>query len=142
MEEAKKFSIQDNRLDEFYAQIFDSNVFIDLENVVQIVLILSYNNACVESGFSVNDGIMVENMLESTVVAQHLIYEGMEMAGGVKKVEVIPEMVAKLKAAHRTMEAAEKDTDKETSKAQKKRIGKRKSMLSLNNVVAAKKKAL
>ena len=142
MEEAKKFSIQDNRLDEFYAQIFDSNVFIDLENVVQIVLILSYNNACVESGFSVNDGIMVENMLESTLVAQHLIYEGMERAGGVKKVEVIPEMVAKLKAAHRTMEAAEKDTDKETSKAQKKRIGKRKSMLSLNNVVAAKKKAL
>ena len=58
MEEAKKFSIQDNRLDEFYAQIFDSNVFIDLENVVQTVLILSYNNACVESGFSVNDGIM------------------------------------------------------------------------------------
>ena len=81
-------------------------------------------------------------MLELTVVAQHLVYEGTERAGGVKKVEVIPEMVAKLKAAHRRMEAAEKDADKETSKAQKKRIGKRKSMLSLNNVVAAKKKAL
>ena len=142
MEEAKKFSIQDDRLDDFYPQIFDSNVLIGLENVVQIVLILSHSNAFVESGFSVNGGIMVENILESTVVAQHLVYEGTERAGGVKKVEVIPEMIAKVKVAHRTMKAAEKDADKETSKAQKKRIGKRKLLLSLNNVNAAKKKAL
>ena len=51
-------------------------------------------------------------------------------------------MVAKVKAAPRTMQAAKKDADKETSEAQKKRIEKRKLQLSLNNVVAAKKKAL
>ena len=33
LKRAKKFSIQDNRLDDFYARIFDFNVFIDLENV-------------------------------------------------------------------------------------------------------------
>ena len=48
LEETKMFSIQDDRLDDFYAQIFYSNVFIELENVVRIVLILSHGNACVE----------------------------------------------------------------------------------------------
>ena len=108
LKEAKKFSIQDDRLDDFYARIFDSSVFIDLENVVRIVLILSHVNARVEIGFSVNGDILVENMLKSTVVAQHLVYEGIERAGGVTKVEVTPEMVAKVKAAHRTMQAAKK----------------------------------
>ena len=108
------FSIQDDRLDDFYARIFDSNVFIDLEN------------ACVESGFSVHGDILVENMLESTVVAQRLVYERIERAGGVTKVEVTPELVAKVKAAIRTMQAAKKDADKETSEAQKKRTEKRK----------------
>ena len=58
------------------------------------------------------------------------------------KVEVTPEMVAKVKAAHRTMPAAKKDVDKETNETQKKRIEKRKLQLSLNIIVAAKKKAL
>ena len=55
--------------------------------------------------------------------------------------EVTPEMVAKVKATHRTMPAAKKDVDKETNEAQKKRIEKRKLQLSLNIIVAAKKKA-
>ena len=50
-------------------------------------------------------------------------------------------MVTKVKAAHRIMQAAKKDADKETSEAQKKRIEKRKLQLSLN-VVDANKKAL
>ena len=58
------------------------------------------------------------------------------------KVEVTPEMVAKVKAAHRTIPTAKKDVDKKTNEAQKKRIEKRKLQLSLNNIVAAKKKAL
>ena len=88
LEEAKKFSIQDDRLDDFYARIFDSHVFIDLEDVVRIVLILSHGNARVESGFSVNGDILVEKMLASTVVALRLVYEGIERAGGVTKMEV------------------------------------------------------
>ena len=126
LEGAKKFSIPDDRLDDFYARIFDSNVFIDLENVVRIVLILSHGNARLESEFSVNGDILVENMLESIAIAKSLVYEGIERAGGVTKVEVTPEMVAKVKAAHRTMQAAKKDADKETSEAQKKRTKKKK----------------
>ena len=56
-------------------------------------------------------------MLESTVVAQRLVYEGIERVGGMTKVDVTPEMVAKVKAAHRTMQGAKKDADKETSEA-------------------------
>ena len=76
LKKAKKFSIQDNRLDGFYARIFDFNVFIDLENVAWIVSILSHGNAHVESGFFINGDILVENMPESAVVAQRLVYGG------------------------------------------------------------------
>ena len=140
LEETKMFSIQDDRLDDFYAQIFYSNVFIGLENVVRIVLILSHGNACVESEFSVNGDILVENMLESTVVAQCLVYEETERAGVVKKVEVSPEMISKVKAAHRKCKQLKRMRIKR--QAQKKRIEKRKLQLSLNNGVDAKKKAL
>ena len=69
-----------------------------------------------EIGFSVNGDILVENMLESTVVAQRLVYEGTERVGGVTKVEVTSEMVAKVKASHRTMQTAKKDADKGQAK--------------------------
>ena len=61
-----------------------------------------------ESGFSVNGDILVENILESTVAAQCLVYEGIGRAGGVKKEKVTTGMVTKVKAAHRIMQAAKK----------------------------------
>ena len=41
----------------------------ELTKVIKIVLIISHGNACVESGFSVNKGILLTNMMERTVIA-------------------------------------------------------------------------
>ena len=43
--EAEKFDIHKDRVDEFWCNILDSNVTIDLEYVVNLVLILSHGNA-------------------------------------------------------------------------------------------------
>ena len=36
--------------------------------------ILSHGNACVESGFSANEEMLVENMSESSFVAQRMVF--------------------------------------------------------------------
>jgi len=40
-----------------------------------MVLILSHGNAAVESGFSVNKELLVENMEEETIVAQRVVFD-------------------------------------------------------------------
>ena len=79
--EAKKFNINDDRVDSFYVGILDCPATIDLQNVAQLVLILSHGNARVESGFSVNNDMLIPNMLEETIVAQRLVYEGVYKDG-------------------------------------------------------------
>ena len=61
--EAKKFSINDDRVGAFYPRIFDSRNTVDLENIVKLVLIFSYVNAKVELGFSIKDIVFSSNML-------------------------------------------------------------------------------
>ncbi len=64
------------------------NDSIELWTFVKLVLILSYGNASVESGFSVNSFILVENMHEDSIVAQRTVYDAMQAAGGVLKVDI------------------------------------------------------
>ena len=42
---------------------------VDLENGVWLVLIMFHVNVRVESGFSINDSILLENILQETIVA-------------------------------------------------------------------------
>ena len=69
LEEASKFNINDDRVDEFYSRILDSSVTLDLENIARLVLILSHGNARVEPGFSINKDILSENMLEESIAS-------------------------------------------------------------------------
>ena len=140
IKEAKEFDIYQDRLDDFYSRVLDSNSTIDLQYIVRYVLPLSHGNARIESGFSVNTDILETNMMEQSIVAQRLVYEGIERAGGVVKVEITPEMMKMVKASHRSMVAAKKEANLETSEFQKKRIQKRKLKVSLDNAVAEKKK--
>ena len=46
-----------------------------------------------ESGFSISKDIVVENLHESCIVAQHQVYDGIVHAGGVRNVEIAKSMV-------------------------------------------------
>jgi len=63
------------RLDKFYSDLLANNVNKQyLWTVVKLVLVLSHGNASVEGGFSVNKELLIENMLEDTIVSQRVVY--------------------------------------------------------------------
>ena len=41
--------------------------------MVKLVMILAHGNALVESGFSANEDVLIENMSEGTLVARRLM---------------------------------------------------------------------
>ena len=140
--EAKKFNINEDRLDTFYSRILDSPSTVDLENIVRLVMIISHGNARVESGFSVNDDILLPNMLEETIVSQRIVYEGVQKAGGPTKIEVTPDMMKMVKNSHRTYTNAMSEKNKKQSEGQKRIAEKRKATVELKQVIARKKVAV
>jgi hypothetical protein len=66
------------RLDSFYAEILTPAYFPDgfqeLKSVITIklVLILSSGNAAVESGFSINKNLLVENLSEQSLISRRV----------------------------------------------------------------------
>ena len=74
--ESKKFSINSDRVDKFYARILNSPSEVDLIVILRLCLILSHGNARVESGFF---NLLQVNMKESSIVSQRLAYEGIHL---------------------------------------------------------------
>ena len=66
------------RFDEFYFSKIGVEKFPDFCLVIKLVLTLSHGQASVERGFSVNENLMVENLKESYLVAQRIIYDYMK----------------------------------------------------------------
>ena len=66
------------RLDEFYFSKIGVEKFSDFCLVIKLVLTLSHGQASVERGFSVNENLMVENLKESSLIAQRIIYDHMK----------------------------------------------------------------
>lgn len=88
------FSRTDNRLDHFYYSIIGNDTdSSELWSVVKMILILSHGNASVESGFSINGSILVENMHEESVVAQRLVYDAVQAGGGVMNINIDKSML-------------------------------------------------
>ena len=71
----------------FYGGILDSSLF-DLESIVRLVLILSHGSARVESGFSINDLILLPNILAETIVTQRIVHDTVQKAGNPMKVAI------------------------------------------------------
>ena len=49
-----------------------------------------HGQASVESGFSLNSSIMVEDLHEESLVTQRLVYDLVKSHGGIKKIDTIP----------------------------------------------------
>ena len=75
-ERFENFSENDSRPDDFdYDVIGQDKSYKDPWFVIKIVLIFSHGQASVESGFSINSSIIVENLHEESLVAQRLVYD-------------------------------------------------------------------
>ena len=75
----QNYSIDDNKLDEFFiGYVEDHARYNKFAEIMKIVLTLSHGQASVERGFSVSKNLLVENLQESSLIAQHRVVNYMD----------------------------------------------------------------
>jgi len=94
MPEFDTFNTEQN-LDVFCSKIFAGDEKqVPLWKVVKMVVILSHGNVAVESGFSVNRELLVENMEEDMIVAQRIVFDATRVVGmDVTKIDISKKMI-------------------------------------------------
>ena len=99
--EFKNFDFCKERIDDFYVTILgEKPKFKKLFNVVKLVCVLSHGNATVESGFSIDSDVLVENLLEKSVVAKRQVCDGIHHSGGVLKVDSTKSIIKSMNISH------------------------------------------
>ena len=81
-------SVCENRVDSFLASHLKSSEYQKFWNLVKCLLVLSHGQAGVERGFSVNKEAMQYHFKERSVVALRIIYDHIQLAGGILNVEI------------------------------------------------------
>lgn len=96
----KDFSFYHDSLDKLYFSLIGSSEqYTDLWSVVKMVLVLSHGNASVESGFSINNDVLVENLQLESMIAQRIVYDSVKAAGGISKIEINKQLLLSFRAA-------------------------------------------
>lgn len=115
-------------LDIFFADILAENKqYSELWQVIKLCLILSHGNAAVESGFSINKSMLVENMHEESIIAQRQVYDSILYYGGVRCVPINHRMLLSVRCAHKKYQDYLEKTrlkvkEEDRKKAEKRRI--------------------
>jgi len=90
-----------DRLNTFYCYTLgDKAVFTDLFSVIRLILVLLHGNASVESGFSVNSDMLVENMHKESLVAQRLVYDAIQVACRLTAIDINKFMMQYVRSSH------------------------------------------
>lgn len=94
------FSFNNDRLDVFYTDLIGKRDDMrQLFNVLKMMLILSHGNASVESGFSVNKDVLVENLEELSLISQRMVYDTVRHYGGALTVEFTSDLMKSARSA-------------------------------------------
>ena len=124
----------------FYMSRLSRDVELRKVVIVKLAMILSHGNAHVESGFSANEEILVENMSEGSLVARIMVFNGIMNEGGISNVDVNRKMLKFVNNAHSEyVKQLEKQKDPQTS-GEKKRVEKRKITNELKKLKETKQK--
>ena len=77
---------------------------------------LSHGSASVESGFSINKDVVIENLKENSLIALHQTYDAIKFKGGVTAISVTPKMMQypKLSRSHHHIALEESKKQKES----------------------------
>lgn len=98
----------------------------ELWSVVKLFLIMSHGNASVEEGFSLNKGMLVENLKERSLVALRVCKDEIISAGGVLKIDLSDKKLllsyrGAYSAYERELERQRNESAEKAKKASKKR---------------------
>ena len=140
---APEFNIFDfykERMDFCETILGEKPKFKELFDDVKLLCILSHGNTTVESGFSINSDVLVENLLEKSVVAQRQVYDGIHHSGGVLKVDIIKSMIKSVNISHSRYQEALKESRKKRSEAEKRNTEKRLAQMKIKELKAKKAK--
>ena len=135
--EFKNFDFYKERMDDFYVTILgEKPKFKELFSVVKLVCILSHRNATPERGFCINSDVLVENLLEESVVAQSQVCDGIHHSG----VDIIESMIKSVNISHSRYQEALKESRKKRSNAEKRNTEKRLAQMKIKELKAKKAK--
>ena len=101
----------------FHKTIRSKEEFKEIWSFFQIVFAQSHGNACVQSGFSVNTDMLVENLKEESLVAQRRVYDSIVASGGVLNVNTTSGM---LTYSRQSKQKGKKATNEEKKAKEKK----------------------
>ena len=101
----------------FHKTIRSKEEFKEIWSFFQIVFAQSHGNACVQSGFSVNTDMLVENLKEESLVAQRRVYDSIVASGGVLNVNITSGMLTYSRQSKQKGEKA--TTEEEKAKEEK-----------------------
>lgn len=89
-------------LDKFFFNILaDNKRFTELWKVTKMCLVFSYGNASVESCFSINNSLLIENLHETTLVNQRHVYDAILESGGVDTIDVNQKLLSYVRSSHK-----------------------------------------
>jgi hypothetical protein len=135
----KDFDKNKDRLDSFYYSVIGQNSeFVELFSVIRCVLTLSHGNASVESGFSVNGDMLVENLHEDSLVAQRIVYDSVKDAGGITSVNIDKSMLQFVRGARGRYQDALERKRQAASDLDKRAASKRKADHDIKTLLAKK----
>lgn len=107
---------------------------------MRLSLTLSHGNAVVESGFSVNADMLVENLKEESLVAQRMVYDSVQTSGGLAGLNIDKSMLQFVRCAHRRYQEALECKRKAATEEDKKAAAKRKANDQIKSLLENKKK--
>lgn len=129
------------RLDTFFHnEVGQRDNCSELWVVMKHVFILSHGNACVESGFSINKELLVENLHESSLIAQRQVYDGIKAEGGVMSVDINAAMLRSVRASSSRYKTSLEEKKTARTKEQLKVESRKRAKAQINMLEAKKKK--
>lgn len=127
-------------LDRFYTNLLSRKTeYCDLFNFIKRMLILSHGNAVVESGFSVNKNMLVENLTERSLIARRQVYDYICKQGGAINIDISKELKTHCRRAHFKYTSALEERSKADEKEKEQREAKKRIASEINYL--EKKKA-
>lgn len=142
--QVENFNQSKIRLDHFWVNLIKNcgpSDYSNLLHFVELVMTLSHGNAAVERGFSINKECLVENQKEKSLIAQRIIYDGVNATKGLENLEITKDLIHFARNAHAWYKEA-LATQKRENEEEEERRKERKRAASVRKELEAKKRKL
>ena len=123
--------MKSKRVDDFYAIIPSKGKDQDLWFITKKVLIFSHGNGRIESGFSIDEDLLNENMKQEPIFAQRVVYDGVMHEGVILKVSGNKKIMTEVRQSRSRYQLAVEQ--KKKNQTEKEKLCLKKAVLQQNS---------